>query len=232
MIREVIALIKLRIAIVLANKTLLTQLFLPLILIVLYHFMYNQDGQDPQIVVLLGMLMVHANAGQLMSLIMSEEQEKHNARSLQLVGVKPSLYLIANAVLPLALTLVYMLGLQVVLKADFSGYWLGYWLVNTLTALVFLVIYLTIGVVCDTQSKATIASLPVMLSAIVLPIVGQMNASLEHMAQYSFLSAYIEWMKQGGKYNVNDWHLLVVLAWLVGLLLVICVTYQKNQKRS
>lgn len=229
MLKELLALFRLRMEIILANKSLLLQLFLPLILIALYQFMFNRDGNMGLMVLVMSLGVVHSINGQLISLIMAEEQEKHNLRSLQLVGMKSWQYLLANAILPILMTVIYVVGLPIYLSVDLKGYWLTYILVNTLTSLVILLLYMIIGVTCDTQSKATVAGLPVMLLAMLLPMLSLGDTGIEKFARYSFMAAYVEWMKVYGEMAPTDKSLLVTLAWLVGLAVCAFLVLRKSR---
>lgn len=229
MCREVFALLRLRMAIILANKSLLTQLFLPILLIALYQFMFNREGDKGLLVMMLGLLIVHSMNGQLISLIMAEEQEKHNLRSLQLIGVRSWQYLLANACLPVLITVLYMVGLPLVFSVDLTGRWLIYLVVNGLTALVMLVLYMLIGVMCDTQSKATVSGLPIMLMGMLLPMLSLTDTSITKIAQYTFMSAYVAWFKAMGDLSVTDDSVWISFVWLLGLVICALVVLKKRR---
>ena len=214
MFKELMALLRLRVAIIVANKSLLIQLVIPIFLIAIYQFMFNRHGDHGLLVLLLSLGIVHSVNGQLISLVMAEEQEKHNLRSLQLVGVKSWQYLLANALIPIFITVAYLVILPLVLSVDLKGYWLTYLVVNAITALVLLALYILIGVSCDTQSKATVYGMPLMMGAMLLPMLSMNEAGLEKVARYTFMSAYVKWMKTFGEMKVTDSSILVSLLWL------------------
>lgn len=165
MFKRFTALIWLRREIIWANKQIVIQILMPILMVALYQFMYKDlpIGDKNEMILFLVLPMVYGFVGFIVALIISEENEKHNLRSLQLSGVGTPEYLLANLVYPFFIQLFYIVALPIYLQQSFSKLGGQYIIVNIVTSLVTLLIYLLLGILSNTQSKASIASLPIML---------------------------------------------------------------------
>ena len=166
MFKQFKALLWLRWEIIAANKTLLVQLFLPVAMVLLYQFMFSKMPSDQSSDMIMATMpsIILGFIGTTITYLIAEENEKHNLTSLQLAGMGSLEYLLANLTLPLVIELVYLIALPLYLGVSLSSLGLTYAVVNLLTALVALGLFIFIGIICKTQTQATILSLPMLWS--------------------------------------------------------------------
>ncbi|WP_373773946.1 ABC transporter permease [Streptococcus ferus] len=223
MFKRFTALIWLRREIIWANKQIVIQILMPILMVALYQFMYKDlpIGDKNEMILFLVLPMVYGFVGFIVALIISEENEKHNLRSLQLSGVGTPEYLLANLVYPFFIQLFYIVALPIYLQQSFSKLGGQYIIVNIVTSLVTLLIYLLLGILSNTQSKASIASLPIMLGISFLPLFAIIEKSLEKWIALTFMGAFIKYSKQLADFPLFSQASLILLLWLVLLLLLI-----------
>lgn len=211
------ALLWLRWEIIAANKTLLVQLFLPVAMVFLYQFIYDKAsaGKSSELIMMMMPAMILSFVGTTITYLIADENEKHNLTSLQLAGMGSLEYLLANLALPLFIELVYLIALPLYLGVSLSSLGLTYAVVNLLTALVTLGLFILIGIICKTQTQATILSLPFMLVVAFLPFFAMMDNSLKKAIDFTFMGTMTNYLLDRKHYQLMDKSLIFLLLWLV-----------------
>lgn len=211
------SLLWLRWEIILSNKTLVVQLALPIILTLLYQFMYSKLPEKKAVEFIMTMLpaMILSFVGMTSTYLIADENEKHNLVSLQLAGMGNVEYLLANFSLPLLIVIVYLTALPLYLGISLSSLGLLYAFVNLLTALVVLGFFIFIGIVCKTQTQATILSLPFMMGVAFLPLFAMMDKSIQKVIDFTFMGTLTNYLLDREHYQLIDKSLLFLVLWLI-----------------
>lgn len=202
---------------VLANKPIMINIFTPFLLVLLYQFMYKDlKMQDTnELILYLVLPIIPAFIGYIIPTLVAEEAEKNNQRSLRLVGVKSWEYVLASLFFPFILNMLYMILLPVYLRVDFADLGLSYLLVMLLTSLVIFLLFLMVGLLADTQSRATILAMPIMMLTFLLPLFSMMDKGIEKFIAYTYIGAYTKAGTDWTAYHLTDKSFWILLIWLL-----------------
>ena len=217
MFRKLNALLWLRVQVLISNSTLLATLLLPFGLAVLYNAFMNKNGELSTFLLSMSLTMVLSmGSGYMVSIMMAEDKEKRNLKSLILSGVTATEYTISMLVLPLLIMLLGMILLPVYLKVDVSGYIVAYVIYLILATISVIFLNLLIGAVSDTQSKAQVYSIFPMFIVSVLPMIALQNDTIQKVLDYSFVGPIVNLLnKKGGEISFSS--IAMLLAWVVVL---------------
>ena len=164
MCRKLNALLWLRVQVIISNSTLLATLLMPFGLTVLYNELLNKSGELSMFLLSTSLTMVLSmGSGYMVSIMIAEDKEKRNLKSLLLSGVTATEYTLSMLVIPMLIMLLGMILLPVYLKVDLSGYLFAYVIYLLLATISIIFINILIGAVSDTQSKAQVYSIFPML---------------------------------------------------------------------
>ena len=144
MFRQFLALLWLRTQIIITNKSVLLQMVMPAGLVYLYKFMMDsQSGSKEQLGIVYLMLcipfaLVLAVGGPILT-ILAEEKEKNNLKTLLLSGVKGSEYLLSTLIIPLILSVFYLVVTPLILGVNIDNY-TNYYVISGGVALIVLLL--------------------------------------------------------------------------------------------
>ena len=217
MFRKLNALLWLRLQVLISNSTLLATLLLPFGLAVLYNEFLNKSGELSTYFLSMSLTMVLSmGSGYMVSIMMAEDKEKRNLKSLILSGVAATEYTFSMLVLPILIMLVAMIVLPIYLKVDVSGYLVAYAIYLLLATICIIFLNLLIGAVSDTQSKAQVYSIFPMLIVSFLPMIALQNDTAQKVLDYSFVGPIVNLLnKKGGEISFSNIGML--LAWVLVL---------------
>ena len=217
MFRKLNALLWLRLQVLISNSTLLASLLMPFGTAILYNEFSNKDGQLSLFLLSASLTMVLSmGSGYMVSIMMAEDKEKRNLKSLILSGVTATEYTISMLVLPLLIMLLGMILLPVYLKVDVSGYLVAYVIYLILATISVIFLNLLIGAVSNTQSKAQVYSIFPMFIVSVLPMIALQNDTIQKVLDYSFVGPIVNLLNQkGGEISFSNIGML--LAWVLVL---------------
>ena len=217
MFRKLNALLWLRLQVLISNSTLLATLLLPFGLTVLYNEFLNKNGQLSLFFLSASLTMVLSmGSGYMVSIMMAEDKEKRNLKSLLLSGVTATEYTFSMLVLPILIMLLAMIVLPIYLKVDLSGYLFAYAIYLLLATISIIFLNLLIGAVSDTQSKAQVYSIFPMLIVSFLPMIALQNDTVQKVLDYSFIGPLVGLLKEGGD-ELSLGNLGLLLAWVLVL---------------
>ena len=217
MFRKLNALLWLRLQVLISNSTLLASLLMPFGIAVLYNEFSNKDGQLSLFLLSASLTMVLSmGSGYMVSIMMAEDKEKRNLKSLILSGVTATEYTFSMLVLPILIMLVAMIVLPIYLKVDLSGYLFAYVIYLLLATISIIFLNLLIGAVSDTQSKAQVYSIFPMLIVSFLPMIALQNDTVQKVLDYSFIGPLVGLLKEGGG-ELSLGNLCLLLAWVLVL---------------
>ena len=163
-------------------------------------------------------MVLSMGSGYMVSIMMAEDKEKRNLKSLILSGVTATEYTMSMMALPLLVMLLSMVVLPLYLKVDLTNYFLTYGLYLLLATISIIFLNLLIGAVSDTQSKAQVYSIFPMLTFSFLPILAVQNDTAQKLLDYSFIGPLVSLLKAGGgELSLRNLGLLLAWVLLLGL---------------
>ena len=219
MFRKLNALLWLRLQVLISNSTLLATLLMPFGIAILYNEFLNKSGELSMFLLSMSLTMVLSmGSGYMVSIMMAEDKEKRNLKSLILSGVTATEYTLSMMALPLLVMLLSMVVLPLYLKVDLTNYFLTYGLYLLLATISIIFLNLLIGAVSDTQSKAQVYSIFPMLTVSFLPVLAVQNETAQKLLDYSFIGPLVSLLKEGGgELSLRSLALLLALVLLLGL---------------
>lgn len=229
MFRRINALIWSRKEVILANKMVVVNLLMPFLMVTLYQFMFKGQEKMGQGILFMVLPMVPAFIGYSLPTLISEEAEKNNQRSLRLAGVKSWEYILASLVFPFLINLIYLIVLPFYLKVDWAALSPLYLPVMLVTSLVIFLLFLLVGLLVNSQSRASIIAMPVMMATAFLPLFSLIDQTVEKVIGFTYMGAFSHYSEKLADYSLIDFSFMVLLAWfLLGMFAVIFVTRQKH----
>ena len=217
MFRKLNALLWLRVQILISNSTLLATLLMPFGIAVLLNEFLNKNGEVSLFLLSASLTMVLSmGSGYMVSIMMAEDKEKRNLKSLILSGVTATEYTFSMLVLPILIMLLAMIVLPIYLKVDVSSYLFAYVIYLLLATISIIFLNLLIGAVSDTQSKAQVYSIFPMLIVSFLPMIALQNDTVQKLLDYSFIGPLVGLLKEGGG-ELSLGNLGLLLAWVLVL---------------
>ena len=217
MFRKLNALLWLRLQVLISNSTLLATLLMPFGIAVLLNEFLNKNGEVSLFLLSASLTMVLSmGSGYMVSIMMAEDKEKRNLKSLILSGVTATEYTFSMLVLPILIMLLAMIVLPIYLKVDVSSYLFAYVIYLLLATISIIFLNLLIGAVSDTQSKAQVYSIFPMLIVSFLPMIALQNDTVQKLLDYSFIGPLVGLLKEGGD-ELSLGNLGLLLAWVLVL---------------
>ena len=213
MFRKLNALLWLRLQVLISNSSLLATLLMPFGIAVLLNEFSNKNGEVSLFLLSASLTMVLSmGSGYMVSIMMAEDKEKRNLKSLILSGVTATEYTFSMLVLPILIMLLAMIVLPIYLKVDVSGYLFAYAIYLLLATICIIFLNLLIGAVSDTQSKAQVYSIFPMFIVSFLPMIALQNDTVQKLLDYSFIGPFVGLLKEGGG-ELSLGNLGLLLAW-------------------
>jgi len=231
MFRKLNALLWLRLQVLISNSTLLATLLMPFGIAVLLNEFSNKNGEMSLFLLSASLTMVLSmGSGYMVSIMMAEDKEKRNLKSLILSGVTATEYTFSMLVLPILIMLLAMIVLPIYLKVDVSGYLFAYAIYLLLATICIIFLNLLIGAVSDTQSKAQVYSIFPMFIVSFLPMIALQNDTVQKLLDYSFIGPFVGLLKEGGG-ELSLGNLGLLLSWVLVLGLA-CLFVLKNSYKG
>ena len=231
MFRKLNALLWLRLQVLISNSTLLATLLMPFGIAILYNEFLNKSGELTMFLLSTSLTMVLSmGSGYMVSIMMAEDKEKRNLKSLILSGVTATEYTLSMMALPLLVVLLSMVVLPLYLKVDLTNYFLTYGLYLLLATISIIFLNILIGAVSDTQSKAQVYSIFPMLTFSFLPTLAVQNETAQKLLDYSFIGPLVSLLKEGGG-ELSLGNLGLLLSWVLVLGLA-CLFVLKNSYKG
>ena len=231
MFRKLNALLWLRLQVLISNSTLLATLLMPFGIAVLLNEFLNKNGEVSLFLLSASLTMVLSmGSGYMVSIMMAEDKEKRNLKSLILSGVTATEYTFSMLVLPILIMLLAMIVLPIYLKVNVSGYLFAYAIYLLLATICIIFLNLLIGAVSDTQSKAQVYSIFPMFIVSFLPMIALQNDTVQKLLDYSFIGPFVGLLKEGGG-ELSLGNLGLLLSWVLVLGLA-CLFVLKNSYKG
>ncbi|MGT2911284.1 ABC transporter permease [Streptococcus cameli] len=229
MIKRMGALLWSRKEVILANKMVVTNLLMPLLMVVLYQFMFKGKEDMEQMIFFLVLPMVPAFIGYMLPTIVSEEAEKNNQRSLRLAGVKSWEYILASLVPPFVINLIYLIALPFYLKIDWRDLGTSYLPVMLVSSIIIFLLFMGLALLVNSQSRATILAMPVMMATAFLPLFTMLDKTVEKIVGFTYMGSFVQYSQDLASYELGHNSFLVLLIWLlVSVVAVVWITKKKQ----
>ena len=174
-------------------------------------------------------MVLSMGSGYMVSIMIAEDKEKRNLKSLILSGVTATEYTFSMLVLPILIMLFAMIVLPIYLKVDVSGYLFSYAIYLLLATICIIFLNLLIGAVSDTQSKAQVYSIFPMFIVSFLPMIALQNDTVQKLLDYSFIGPLVGLLKEGGG-ELSLGNLCLLLVWVLVLGLVSLFVLKNSYK--
>ncbi|EHJ52182.1 ABC transporter permease [Streptococcus macacae] len=237
MFKRLMALLWLRCQIIFSNKSILLQVLLPFGLTYFYKYLIDTQGMGKNKETLLMYLMIclpfslTMAVGNPITVILSEEREKHNLSTLLLSGVKGYEYILSTLILPLVLTFIVIgvtpliLGVSIINTVD-------YIIVTFLTAVAIILFYLLLGLLVKTQVAAQVISVPALFIVAFLPMMANLDKTVAKITDYSFMGLFTKFFKKWEDFSWTKELLpsFTLLVWIIslGLLTIFIIKKRKT----
>lgn len=215
MFKRINALLWSRKEMMLANKQTFVNIIMPFVMVLLYQFMYKDLKNMNQIILYLVLPMIPSFLGYIMPTLVAEEAEKNNQRSLRLAGVKSWEYVLASLLIPFILNFLYIFLLIFYLKVDFADLSLPYVLSILLMSLTIFLLFLMVALLTNSQTRAAILAMPVMMVTFLLPLFSVMDKGLKKVIDYTYMGAYTKAGTDWSSYQLTDKTFWILLIWLL-----------------
>ena len=231
MIRKIIALIWLRIQVLASNKVMLSQVVMPVGLLVLYNSFLNKDGElSHYLLYSLLTLAFSVSSGMMVSSTIAEESEKRIFKTLSLSGVNNIVYLLSVLFFPILLAVTNIAIFPKLVDVDFGKQTISYLVITALTALCVILIYLALGSLAKTQNQAQTYTILPMLLVSFLPMFSQVNERITTVMNYTFLGLYSDFFNDSS-FKLTFSTMKISLIWVVTLT-IICMTILNKKVKS
>lgn len=208
MFKRISALLWLRLQIIFSNKSILLQILIPFVFVYFYKYLLNTQGEveGQEALFLLAICLPFSLAmavGNPITVILSEEKEKHNLRTLLLSGVKGYEYITSTLILPFLLALIIMVVVPLILGVSIASF-LNYAIVILLTSIVIIMLYLFLGLLTRSQVEAQVFSVPAMLLVAFLPMLSNLDKNVAKVVDYSFMGLFTEYVTKWRDFSWNE----------------------------
>ena len=170
----------------------------------------------------IGLSLIYSmTAGTFTSMMISEEKEKKNLRTLILSGVTKYNYIISVISFPFIFSVLSALFMPVIFGIAIPS-WLTYFVVVVLTTLAFILLNLSIGLFSKTQTHATLFSMIVLIIATFLP--------MRYITRFSFIGANTEYFIKLEKFQTYESSVFALICWVVGLIFISNFAFKWNAR--
>lgn len=234
MFRRFQSLIWLRLQIFRTNKSIFLQVISPLILAFVYKYMMglSDQGSSAGIFYLMSVLLMGftISVGYAVLLILAEEKEKRNFKTLMLSGVRSREYFLSTLVFPVLIGVIYTAVLPMIFGVDVSAYLLPYLLISFGTLLVILLTYLFLAFFTATQVSAQVVGMLITFPIIFLPMLSISSEDIAKILDFTYIGLFMEIFKKGADFSWQAASLQAtsLVVWLVVVSLGFLVTMRKK----
>lgn len=209
------------------NPNVLIMYIIPIMFAVLYGKM--MENRIPKIgsletCLLLSLLMVGCSSS---AYLIAEEKEKNTLRTLMLSPLSPIEFLAGKSLISLFSCMLLNLIVFFIISAPNVSLFL-YILISLISSVTIIILGLLIGLLCKNQMEAGIASTPILILLLLVPMFSELNPVMGKIANFCFTYHTIYAIYKISKgYGLLDlkYNLLVIFIWLIislFLLILVC----------
>ena len=222
MIKRISALIWLRTQMILSNGAMLFQIVFPYGMLLAYDHFMNKDGNPQTAVQILFMmipLVLSLSVGTMITIMLAEEKEKKNLKTLFLSGIHSVEYLISILFYPVVLAVITIVSFPMIVKADLSGRWMEYGAIVASVAICVILLNLLVGALTDTQAKAQVNGVIPMMGIAFLPMFSMLSDAVSKVTHYTFMGNFVDFFVKND-FALTAQSFIVPGVWIVVLLVL------------
>ena len=211
MIKRISALIWLRTQMILSNGAMLFQIVFPYGMLLAYDHFMNKDGNPQTAVQILFMMIPLAlslSVGNMITIMLAEEKEKKNLKTLFLSGIHS-----------VVLAVITIVSFPMIVKADLSGRWMEYGAIVASVAICVILLNLLVGALTDTQAKAQVNGVIPMMGIAFLPMFSMLSDAVSKVTHYTFMGNFVDFFVKND-FALTAQSFIVPGVWIVVLLVL------------
>ena len=176
-------------------------------------------------------LIYSMTGGCFISIMVSEEKEKKNLRTLILSGVKLQEYLMTIILFPFMLCLGSCLIFPFLIRVSLPN-WPMYLVIAIMTCFIFIIANLSMALITKNQTQATLFGFGLTMLAMVLGNLPEFvqNKFVDDVISFSFIGANTNYFKASGHLEWSDKSMLMMVLWVVGLLVLTRFAFVWNRQ--
>jgi len=217
------------------NKNILLIALFPFVFAFLYsNFMIKDNFAEKASIVSMCLTMGFSTSSlNILTSTIAEEKEKYNLKTLLLSGVSGLEYIFSTLIIPVVLGVITILILPQIAQVDFGASYFQYLLISFLTLIVHILFGLVIAMVSETQTKAQMNSMPVLLLSSFLPMLSSFNEQIRKICDLSHVGAHNKFFTKliAGENTSLVWSDMLVLGvWIAMLYALTIILYKKTKK--
>ncbi|WP_126403715.1 MULTISPECIES: ABC transporter permease [Streptococcus] len=168
-------------------------------------------------------------AGTFTTLIISEEKDKKNLRTLILTGVKIPEYIFSTILFPFLFSIIGVWVMPITFGISIPNLAL-YSLVTFLTILCFILVNFTIALFCKNQTQASAVSLIFYLVIMTFPMFSSINKFAKLLTDFSLLGAHNQYFNDISAFSLYNIQILTLLLWIVLMSALVYTGFVWNKK--
>ena len=170
-------------------------------------------------------------SGSFVSMMIGEEKEKKNLRTLILSGVKMQEYIFSILFYPFLFSVFTCIFFPIFFGVSIPS-WPIYLIIAISTSLIFILANLSIGLLAKSQMHASLFTFGIVMVATFLPMLTDFSniKLVKYIIDWSFIGANTEYFIKLEHFKITDSSILSMLLWLIGLFILTKFAFAWNRK--
>lgn len=211
------------------NPNVLVMYMLPIIFAILYGRMMGTripKIYSLEICLLVSLTMVGCSSA---ACLIAEEKEKNTLRTLMLSPLSPIEFLIGKSLISLFSCMISSLIVFFIVNAPNVNLFL-YIIISLISSITIIILGLIIGLLCKSQMETGIASTPIIMILMLIPMFSGINSVLKSIANFCFTYhalAAIYKISEGKGFLDLKYNLLNIFIWLIISSILLVFVYKK-----
>jgi len=196
----------------------------------LISFIPKYQGQFAFLMTILNFVF-SMTSGCFVSIMVSEEKEKKNLRTLILSGVKVQEYILGVIFFPFTISILACTAFPFLLKINIPN-WPLYLLISFSTCIIFILASLSISFFTKNQTQATVFSYVITIIAVAFPTISEAmhNKIIDFIVNLSFVGANYQYFLKLGHLKYTHISIFAMFIWILGLLILTKFAFSWNKR--
>ena len=168
-------------------------------------------------------------AGTFTTLIISEEKDKKNLRTLILTGITTPEYIFSTILYPLLFSILGVCIMPITFGISIPNIVI-YSLVTFLTITCFILVNLAIALFCKNQTQASAVSLIFYLIIMTLPMFSSINKFTKILTDFSLLGAHNQYFDNISAFSFHNMQIFTLFIWIILMSMIVYLGFKWNKK--
>ena len=168
-------------------------------------------------------------AGTFTTLIISEEKDKKNLRTLILTGITTPEYIFSTILYPLLFSILGVCIMPITFGISIPNIVI-YSLVTFLTITCFILVNLAIALFCKNQTQASAVSLIFYLIIMTLPMFSSINKFAKILTDFSLLGAHNQYFDNISAFGFHNMQIFTLFIWIILMSMIVYLGFKWNKK--